>query len=442
MPLRGRHRRYRPSRVSQASLTVTASGAGLALPLIGLSTAHAETAGVWDKVADCESSGNWHINSGNGYFGGLQFTSSTWKSFGGAAYAARADLASRNEQIAVAERVLRSQGPGAWPVCSRQAGLTREAATASHTVHVPAAKTRPAAVRTAKPHPKAAAKAPAKAQPAKSPAKAEPKHPARPHTAADHYTVVPGDTLSGIAADKHLAGGWPRLYADNRAVVGDDPDLILPGQRLALTSPHAKPAPAAHTEAAPRPKAAPRKAAPKTHGDTATDVSAHTKTAAPHKAAPHKAAPHKTATHKTATHTSAPHRTGYTLPVHAPLGTGYQTSGSHWASGHHTGQDFLVATGTAVHAVADGKVVTAGWGGAYGYQVVIRHPDGHYSQYGHLSQISVKAGQQVREGQRIARSGATGNATGPHLHFEIRTGPVYGDDIDPLGFLRSHGVTV
>ena len=416
MALRGRHRRYRPSRVSQASLTVTASGAGLALPLIGLSTAHAESAGVWDKVANCESSGNWHINTGNGYYGGLQFTSSTWKSFGGTAYASRADLASRNEQIAVAERVLRSQGPGAWPVCSRQAGLTREAATASHTVHVPA-MTKP---RPAEPGPKTVRKAPATSN-----AKARPKHPASPRTSAGQYTVAPGDTLSGIAADKHLAGGWPRLYADNRGVVGDDPDLILPGQRLTLAAPPAKPAAAPKPKPAqkPAPKPAHKPAPkPKTSGTSAADASTHTKTAARPPA--------------------APHQTGYTLPVHAPLGTGYRSSGSHWASGHHTGQDFLVATGTSVHAVAAGKVVTAGWGGAYGYQVVIRHPDGHYSQYGHLSQISVKAGQQVREGQRIARSGSTGNATGPHLHFEIRTGPVYGDDIDPLRFLRSHGVKV
>jgi murein DD-endopeptidase MepM/ murein hydrolase activator NlpD len=95
-----------------------------------------------------------------------------------------------------------------------------------------------------------------------------------------------------------------------------------------------------------------------------------------------------------------------------------------------------------VKAVASGTVVSAGWGGAYGYQIVIHHADGRYSQYAHLSQISVKAGQKVNSGQRIGRSGSTGNATGPHLHFEIRTGPVYGDDIDPLAYLRSHGVSV
>jgi murein DD-endopeptidase MepM/ murein hydrolase activator NlpD len=441
MALRGRHRRYRPSRVSQASLTVTASGAGLALPLIGLSTAHAETAGVWDKVANCESSGNWHVNTGNGFYGGLQFASSTWKSFGGGAYAPRADLATKNQQIAVAEAVLRSQGPGAWPVCSVRAGLTREAATASHTVHVPASKKRPASsVHTKQTathvtaHP-AAHPAPAKAAgtPAAKPAAATHSAPAHPAAGRDRYTVAAGDTLSGIAEDQHVKGGWPQLYRDNRSVVGADPDLIFPGQRLAVghTAPAAHPAakprsgPGTTTRTAPKaPKPAP-KAAPKAKPKPAAKpagprtLERHTKPA------------------------SAPVRTGYTLPVeHAPIGTPYHESGSSWASGYHTGVDFLVSTGTAVHAVASGTVVTAGWGGSYGYQIVIRHADGHYSQYAHLSQISVKAGQHVNEGQRIARSGSTGNATGPHLHFEIRTGPVYGDDIDPLRYLRAHGVSV
>lgn len=129
-------------------------------------------------------------------------------------------------------------------------------------------------------------------------------------------------------------------------------------------------------------------------------------------------------------------------PVHAAIGTPYRASGSSWSSGYHTGVDFLVPTGTSVKAVEAGTVVTAGWGGSYGYQVVIRHPDGKYSQYGHLSAISVKVGQKVGEGQRIARSGATGNVTGPHLHFEMRTGPAYGSDIDPLAYLRSHGVHI
>lgn len=99
---------------------VTAGGAGIALPFIGAGAAHAATVDTWNKVAACESTNNWHINTGNGYYGGLQFSQSTWRAFGGTAYAARADLATRDQQIAVAEKVLGSQGPQAWPVCSRR----------------------------------------------------------------------------------------------------------------------------------------------------------------------------------------------------------------------------------------------------------------------------------------------------------------------------------
>jgi cell wall-associated NlpC family hydrolase len=80
---------------------------------------------TWDKVAACESGGRWHINTGNGYYGGLQFTASTWRAYGGGSYASRADRATKAQQIRVAERVLKGQGPGAWPVCSLKAGLTR-----------------------------------------------------------------------------------------------------------------------------------------------------------------------------------------------------------------------------------------------------------------------------------------------------------------------------
>ncbi|WP_329371772.1 transglycosylase family protein [Streptomyces sp. NBC_00669] len=442
MALRGRHRRYRPSRVSQASLTVTAGGAGLALPLVGMSSAHAATAGVWDKVAKCESSGNWTINTGNGYYGGLQFTASTWRAYGGTAYAARADLASKSEQIAVAEKVLGSQGPRAWPVCSVRAGLTREPATASHTVQVstgtkkagaePKRKSTEHTSPTAHPaHPAAAkpsgAKADTKKADAKKPGAKKPggkKPGGKKSDAGDRYTVVHGDTLSGIAADHQVKGGWPELYADNHAVVGDDPDLILPGQRLTL--------------------AAPAKAAPKTTHAPAAEPTAKpaAKPAARPEARPAAKPAAKPAPKKTHAEPAAKKSSGWTVPVHASIGTGYHVGGGSWASGYHTGVDFLVGTGTAVHSVAAGTVVTAGWGGSYGYQVVIRHADGEYSQYGHLSQISVKVGQHVNEGQRIARSGATGNATGPHLHFEMRTGPDYGDDVDPLRFLRSHGVKV
>ncbi|MFI1967907.1 hypothetical protein BLA24_22135 [Streptomyces cinnamoneus] len=94
-----------------------------ALSLFGSGTASAASVATWDKVAQCESSGNWHINTGNGYYGGLQFSQDTWESYGGKKYAARADLASKEEQIRIAEKVLKGQGPGAWPSCGARAGL-------------------------------------------------------------------------------------------------------------------------------------------------------------------------------------------------------------------------------------------------------------------------------------------------------------------------------
>lgn len=124
------------------------------------------------------------------------------------------------------------------------------------------------------------------------------------------------------------------------------------------------------------------------------------------------------------------------------VSTGYKTGGSLWSSGSHTGIDFHAMTGTAVHAVGVGTVVQTGWGGAYGNQIVIRMADGMYTQYGHLSSIGVSVGRQVTPGQRIGLSGATGNVTGPHLHFEARTTPEYGSDIDPVAYLRKHGVDV
>ncbi|MFJ8732903.1 M23 family metallopeptidase [Streptomyces bauhiniae] len=124
------------------------------------------------------------------------------------------------------------------------------------------------------------------------------------------------------------------------------------------------------------------------------------------------------------------------------VSTAYQSSSSLWSSGSHTGIDFHAASGTAVHAAGAGTVVSTGWGGAYGNEIVIRMADGMYTQYGHLSSIGVTVGQRVVPGQQIALSGATGNVTGPHLHFEARIGPDYGSDIDPVAYLRKHGVNV
>ncbi|MGW7041786.1 transglycosylase family protein [Streptomyces avermitilis] len=391
MAVRGRHRRYQPNRINRASLTVTAGGAGMAIPLMGTGVAHAADVDTWNKVAACESSDNWSINTGNGYYGGLQFTQSTWEAYGGKVYAQRADLATRDQQIAVAEKVLKGQGPGAWPVCSVRAGLTRDGGTpdidpsggAAHT----ADRTTKRTVRDVKPQ----------------------TTPQSQAGTAEMYTVLHGDTLSGIADSRHVRGGWEQLYAANRQTIGADPDLILPGQRLHL-----------------RAKATTR----------TDDASTST-----HKSSTSSS---KSSTEKASSDRAEKATTSHSLvaPVNAGTGTQYHAAGSSWSKGYHTGVDFPVPTGTSVKAVAAGHVVSAGWGGSFGYQVVLRHADGRYTQYAHLSAISVKAGQSVTAGQRLGRSGSTGNSTGPHLHFEVRTGPGFGSDVDPVAYLRAGGVRI
>ncbi|MFD3700195.1 M23 family metallopeptidase [Streptomyces sp. NPDC058646] len=128
------------------------------------------------------------------------------------------------------------------------------------------------------------------------------------------------------------------------------------------------------------------------------------------------------------------------------LSATFGKGGSMWSS-KHSGQDFAVPTGTPVKAAAAGTVVKAGPNGggdgpAYGNAIVIKHANKTYSQYAHLSKIQVKIGQKVNMNQRIALSGNTGNSSGPHLHFEIRTTPNYGSAVNPVAFLRNAGVSL
>ncbi|EME98319.1 M23 family metallopeptidase [Streptomyces mobaraensis NBRC 13819 = DSM 40847] len=125
------------------------------------------------------------------------------------------------------------------------------------------------------------------------------------------------------------------------------------------------------------------------------------------------------------------------------IGQPFGKDGNMWAN-KHSGQDLVVPSGTAVKAVHKGVVVKAGANGggdgaAYGNAIVIKHDDNTYSQYAHLSSVAVQVGQSVTAGQQIGLSGSTGNSSGPHLHFEIRTTPNYGSSVEPLGFLSGHG---
>ncbi|MFG2956825.1 transglycosylase family protein [Streptomyces sp. NPDC048291] len=213
--------------------TAALAGAALLAPLgllAATGNAAAADSGVWDRIAQCESGGNWHINTGNGYYGGLQFSASTWRAYGGTAYAATADQASREAQIAVATKVQHAQGWGAWPVCSGRAGATGSApenasattrsGTESATRSSESSKSSKSSTSTTR------KSAPAAKTPQRSTA-------GTGHTSAKgDYTVRKGDTLSEIA-ERH-GTTWQRLYAANKAVIGGDPNLIVPGQRLAF----------------------------------------------------------------------------------------------------------------------------------------------------------------------------------------------------------------
>jgi resuscitation-promoting factor RpfA len=196
---RGRHRA--PSTTGKTIARTALAGAVAGGPLLAATpAANAAPDSVWDRVAQCESSGNWNINTGNGFFGGLQFTSSTWQAFGGNVFADSANHASREQQIVVAERVLAGQGWGAWPVCSRKAGATGTAVTLRSTP-------------------------PATPKPQVAPAqKAAP--------VVGGYLIQRGDTLSSIATRRHVAGGYKALLAKNPAL--KNPNRIFPGQHITV----------------------------------------------------------------------------------------------------------------------------------------------------------------------------------------------------------------
>jgi resuscitation-promoting factor RpfA len=189
-----------PMSTLRRGAVVLAGAAGLTVGIL-IGPAQAATHN-WDGVAQCESSGNWHINTGNGYYGGLQFSQSTWAGYGGLSYASRADLASKDQQIAVAERTLAGQGIGAWPTCGK---------------YLTGGSSAPAPAPAPKPAPAPVTAAPVAYAP----------------SSGGGYTVQSGDTLDKIARAQGVEGGWQALWSMNRSKIAN-PNLIYVGQKLAL----------------------------------------------------------------------------------------------------------------------------------------------------------------------------------------------------------------
>ncbi|MFI2204482.1 transglycosylase family protein [Streptomyces sp. NPDC020192] len=223
---KGKHRR--PSKAIRAITLAGVTGAAVAAPLMAAGNASAATASEWDTVAQCESGGNWSINTGNGFYGGLQFTNSTWAAYGGTAYAARADLATKTQQITIAEKVLAGQGKGAWPVCGT--GLSGAAYNGSAPATSPKATTPSTSTRST--DQQAATRSTTRTAPSASKTVTTPTG-KKVKKGDGEYKVVKGDSLSSIAEKHHVAGGWQKLFQLNKDIV-EDANLIYPGQQLHL----------------------------------------------------------------------------------------------------------------------------------------------------------------------------------------------------------------
>jgi nucleoid-associated protein YgaU len=219
---------------------VVLAGVVVAAPVAGLVTATAASAApvsTWDAVAQCESTGNWSIDTGNGFSGGLQFSPSTWAAYGGTQYASSAGQASEGQQIAVAEKVLASQGPGAWPVCGPKAGLTQggsaasvdtssSSSSSSRSSSAPSSSNSGHSYRYSSHSSSSGSSERSGSSYSSSSSSSSAK--ASGHT----YTVKSGDTLGAIAAAN--GESWQTLYSANSSMVGSNPDLIFPGQVLSV----------------------------------------------------------------------------------------------------------------------------------------------------------------------------------------------------------------
>ncbi|MFF4834563.1 transglycosylase family protein [Streptomyces sp. NPDC001315] len=214
---KGKHRR--PFKATRVAALAGVTGVAIAAPLMAAGNASAATASEWDTVAQCESGGNWSINTGNGFYGGLQFSASTWAAYGGTQYAATADKASKAQQITVAEKVLAAQGKGAWPTCGT--GLSNAAYNGA--AATPSTTTRSTDTQAAS----RSTERPAATKTVTTPTGEKVKK------GDGEYKVVKGDTLSSIAEKHDVKGGWQQLFKLNKDIV-DDADFIYPGQQLHL----------------------------------------------------------------------------------------------------------------------------------------------------------------------------------------------------------------
>lgn len=399
------HGKHRKPEDHKGAAVVTTGALSLAAIAMATGTANAAPEDAWDSIAQCESGGVWDLPYGDrDSTGGLQFRVASWND---ALAQLRADgidtsgfpgmpyLATKAQQILAGEALLKLQGPGAWTCNGIQGGPLNGYSGGDYSRYLGGA-----------PDPAPADPDPVQPVPGDSHPSAKPPAKSKGACAHETHTVEPGDTLYGITR-AHTGNGaldnWEALYEANRDVVGGDPDVIFPGQ--VLTLPWSAEAPVA---------------------PSLPDAGENTQAPAPVEQPP----------------AGADYRsplvdmTGIGDGYFAGPGGSYSRSG-----GGHSGVDFTAPTGTNVRAAHGGTVTVGGAGDAYGNHVLINHGDGVWTLYAHLSSVNVGDGQTVAAGDSIGAVGSTGNSSGPHLHFEVRTnGTQFNGFLDPVAWLTSHGI--
>lgn len=400
----GKHRK--PETRNHTGAAVITTGA-LSLGAIAAfaGTANAAPESAWDSIAECESGGVWDLPYGDrDSTGGLQFRVASWSDalaqlradgIDTSAFPSMPYQATKAQQILAGEALLKLQGPGAWTCNGIQGGPLNGYSGGDYSRYLGGGAPAPA-----DPPPVAPDKP--------KPAPVEPTEEERAEDSPQTVTVQPGDTLYGITklrtGDASL-DNWKPLYEANRDVVGSDPDLIYPGQVLDLPWSSA----GDH----------------KVHDDTNGPADP------PADPAPVDSPPASTAEYRSP------------LVDMSGIGDGYIANGPcvSRSCGGHSGVDFSAPTGTNVRAVHAGTVIVGGAGAAYGNHVLVDHGDGIWTLYAHLSVVNVAHGQSVAAGDSVGTVGSTGNSSGPHLHFEVRTnGTQFNGFLDPVAWLTSHGI--
>jgi murein DD-endopeptidase MepM/ murein hydrolase activator NlpD len=446
----GKHRKkkelnYKPLAVGSA---IAVGGVGV---LAGAGTASAATVSDWDKVAQCESGGRWNLSYGDrDSTGGLQFRVASWGDALGylrshgvdtSSYPSMPYLATKQQQIIAGEALLALQGPGAW-TCNGMVGNPLSSGS----------------MFEGGPNPYPAASQPPATPPAPVPVD-------EPADAEDGvYTVRQGDTLSGIARKLDIRGGWKVLYAINKKVIGPDPNIIEVGQKLRLPGHEAPPEGKTGGTYVVKSgdwlaKIAKAKLGAADKWRAIYDLNKSVIGGNPNLIHPGQKFQMPGNSVAESGQSSAPvakpkpkppvSSASVVMPVTGRIGDsliiGSGGSMSRSAGGH-SGLDIMAPQGTPVKSAMAGTVVSMNSsGGAYGLHVVVRHSGGVYTLYAHLSRISVSVGQNVAAGQQVGNVGSTGNSSGAHLHFEVRTHPTAftsGTFLNPLTWLRSHGISV